>query len=264
MSSYPKADIDFIRDHGNAWLYTGERVLITGATGFIGSWLAQVFAYQCSLTLDRDFVDGEYDAIFHFAPTPIEPVIECAKKTNALVVYTSSGAVYGGVPKQVDEDAEIQPKTAYGIEKAHAEKLLAESGLDYRILRLFTLSGPGMRNLVAITHFIEAVKSDKPMRVFGNGKQIRSYLYIADVLGWMLLIIDFGRQGIYNVGSEQAISIGELADRVSDYVHGHPIKHVQPYFVEPAPYFLPDCTKAREIGLHQRFDLEYAIRRMME
>ena len=262
--TYPKTDIDFIRDHGSAWQWTGERVLITGATGFIGSWLAQVFAYQCELTLDRDFVDGEYDAIFHFAPTPIEPVIACAQKTNALVVYASSGAVYGGTPKQVTEDADTNPKTAYGIEKLRAEKLLIKSGLDYRILRLFTLAGQGLRNYFALTHFIEAVKTGKPMRVFGNGKQIRSYLYIADVLTWMLGIIDFGRPGIYNVGSERAISIGELAERVSDYVHGHPIKYTQPYFVEPAPYYLPDCTKAREIGLHQRFDLEYSIRRMME
>lgn len=264
MNSYPKCDIDFVREHGNAWLWTRERVLITGATGFIGSWLAQVLDYQCNLTLNRDFVDGEYDTIFHFAPTPIEPVIECAQLCKAQVIYTSSGAVYGGVPQQVNEDAPIIPKTEYGREKARSEALLAKSGLDYRILRIFATAGPGLRDYFAITAFVNAVKAGKPMEIYGTGKTVRSYLYIADLLVWMLRIIGFGRPGAYNVGSEIPITIEELAERVGDYVHGHPIKHVQRYFVEPAPYYLPDCGRAHEIGLHQRFDLDYCIKRMME
>lgn len=245
-------------------MWTGEKVLITGASGFIGSWLAQVFAYQCDLTLARDFVGGDYETIFHCAPTPIEPVIESAKRTGATVVYTSSGAVYGGVPQQVSEDAAIIPKTEYGREKARSEALLAKSGLDYRILRIFALAGPGMRDYFAITSFVNAVKKGKPMEIYGTGKTVRSYLYIADLITWMLRIIDFGRPGAYNVGSEMPISIEELADRVGDYVHGHPVKYVQRYFVEPAPYYLPDCTKAREVGLHQHFDLDYCIKRMFE
>ena len=69
------------------------KVLITGATGFIGSWLQEALDHQVIMTASRDFVDGEYDTIFHLAPTPIEPVIECAQRTGALVVYASSGAV---------------------------------------------------------------------------------------------------------------------------------------------------------------------------
>lgn len=264
MSSYPISEINFIREHGNAWLFTGERVLITGATGFIGSWLASVLDYQCKLTLDRDFVDGEYDTIFHFAPTPIEPVIECAQRCKAQVIYTSSGAVYGGVPQQVNEDAPIRPKTEYGIEKARSEALLMHSGLDYRIIRIFATMGAGMRDYFAITSFVNAVKRGSPMQVYGTGKTVRSYLYIADLLVWILRILDFGRPGAYNVGSERAVTINELAERVSDYVHGHPIKHVQRYFVEPAPYYLPDCGKAREIGLHEHFDLDYMIGAMFK
>lgn len=262
--TYPKSDIDFIRLNGQCWRYTGERVLITGATGFIGSWLAAALDYQCKLTLARDFVDGEYDTIFHLAPTPIEPIIECARKTNASVLYTSSGAVYGGVPQKVKETDLIIPKTEYGKEKARSEHLLMESGLDYRIVRIFALAGAGMRNYFALTSFIEAVKTNKPMQVYGLGKTIRSYLYIADAVVWMLRILDNGERGAYNLGSEVETSIGELAERVSDYAHGNPIKHVQRYFVEPAPYYVPDCTKARELGLQQWHGLDYAIRRMME
>lgn len=264
MSSYPKSDIDYIRLEGQSWRWTGERVLITGATGFIGSWLAEVLDYQCKLTLGRDFVEGEYDTIFHLAPTPIEPVIESAKKTGAMVIYASSGAVYGGVPKQVKETDLIIPKTEYGREKARSERMLMLSGVDYRILRIFALAGPGMRDYFALTAFINAVKAGKPMEVYGTGKTIRSYLYIADMLVWLFKIADFGRPGAYNVGSEIPISILELADRISDYVHGHPVKHVQRYFVEPAPYYLPDCARAHEIGLQQHFGLDYAIKRMLE
>lgn len=264
MNSYPKSDIDFIRSEGQAWRLTGEKILITGATGFLGSWLAEVLDHQCDLTLSRDFIDGDYETIFHFAPTPIEPVIESAKRTSATIVYASSGSVYGGIPKQVTEDAPTNPKTSYGMEKLRSEIMLEKSGLDYRAVRLFTLAGAGLRNHFALTAFIDAVKTGKPIQVFGNGKQIRSYLYIADVLTWILKIIDYGNPGVYNVGSERAISIGELADEVAGYVHGHPIKYTQKYFVEPAPYYLPDCTKAHEIRVQQHFGLDYSIKRMME
>lgn len=262
--AYPKQDIDFIRDHGNAWLFTGERVLITGATGFIGSWLAQVLDYQCNLTLDRDFVDGEYDTIFHFAPTPIEPVIACAKRNKALVVYTSSGAVYGGSPKQVTEDAITKPKTEYGREKLRSEMLLQQSGLEHYILRIFTTAGPGLRDSFALTNFVNDVKNNRPIMVHGNGKAIRSYLYIADLLVWMLKIVDYGKPGIYNVGSERAICIGELAKRVAAYVHGHEILYRNSFFVEAAPYYLPDCTKAKSMGLYEHFDLDYMIGAMLK
>ena len=262
MILYPVDDINHARRSGSAWLLTGERVLITGATGFLGSWMKQTLDYQCLITESRDLVDGVYDTIFCFAPTPIEPVIECAQKSGALVVYASSGAVYGGVEKQVSEDDAVQPKTLYGKEKARGEQLLIESGVDYQIYRLFTLAGQGMRNHFALTHFIDAVKHGDSMEVFGNGQTVRSYLYAADVIGWMLRLLN-APHGIYNIGSEIPITINALAEEISYYTHGHPYKYTQPDWIEPAPFYLPSCRKARNYGCYQKFGLDHILKRML-
>lgn len=262
MSLYPDDDVNSARWMGDAWRLTGERVLITGATGFIGSWIKEALDYQCHMTLGRDFVNGEYDTIFHLAPTPIEPVIECAQKTGAIVIYASSGAVYGGAAKQVSETDAVQPKTEYGKEKARSEKLLIGSGLDYRIYRLFALAGPGLRNYFALTHFVDAVKHDRPMEVFGNGETVRSYLYAADVIGWILRLID-APKGIYNVGSEFPITTKGLAEEISYYLNGYPYVFAQPDYIEPAPFYLPSCKKAREHGCYQKFGMDHILKRML-
>ena len=158
-------DIQFMQKHISG--YKNKRVLITGARGFFGSWMAKALYNDCIVVLaDRtninDMLLSKYDYIFHFAPTPIEPVIECAKKSNAKVLYASSGAVYGGLEEKVSETSPTNPKTDYGYEKLRSETVLRKSGLDYCTARLFTFCGTNMKNTFAITSFVDAIKNDRP------------------------------------------------------------------------------------------------------
>lgn len=261
-------DLDFIRSHVELSYFAGSRILVTGASGFFGTWLGRALNGRCTLTLaDRagylPSLRHEYDFILHFAPVPIEPVLDCADRNGAVMLYASSGAVYGGVKRKVSEIDETFPKTDYGKEKLASEFALKESGLDYRICRLFTFCGPGMRDYFAITAFVNAVKRGKPLVLYGGGKSVRTYLYIADAVVWILNILLHGH-GTYNVGSERETSIRELALYIaSETLPRTEIIEDPRHFVDPAPYYVPDCERANHIGLVQWHDLDYGIREMI-
>lgn len=262
-------DIRFIHSKVDLSPLFGKRVLVTGASGFFGQNMGRALIGKCSLALawrENYFkmLEKEYDYILHFAPVPIEPVIECAKRNDATVLYTSSGAVYGGMKTNCRETDPTFPKTDYGREKLRSEFALKESHLDYRICRLFAFCGEGMRDYFAITAFVNAVKHGKPLTLFGGGLSIRSYLYIADAITWLLTILLKGDAGIYNVGSERPIQILELARTIAEMVTPHAeIVCDKREFHDPAPYYVPNCSKAHRLRLYQWHDLDYGIERMM-
>jgi nucleoside-diphosphate-sugar epimerase len=67
------------------------------------------------------------------------------------------------------------------------------------------------------------------------------------------------------VGSERETTIKELAELVASFTipHAKIVNDPKP-FVEPAPYYVPDCRKAHKLDLYQWHDIEYSVRRMME
>jgi nucleoside-diphosphate-sugar epimerase len=246
--------------------FFGADVLITGATGFFGSYIREILSDVANLTICNSetyqlALNNNYDMIFHFAPVDVAPVIECARRTYAKILYTSSGAVYGGVQHRVKETDECNPKTLYGGNKLVQENALQRDYDNFVIARPFAFCGRGLRNYFAITHFVEAAVHNKPLQVFNNGKAVRSYLYGVDAAIWFLGLMDKGT-GIYNVGSEIPTSIKSLARLVSEQT-GAKIEYVKDDFVEPAPYYLPNCQKAHELGLKQNYTLEYGLRRMI-
>jgi nucleoside-diphosphate-sugar epimerase len=248
-------------------VYQNKSVLITGAAGFFGSWMNKAldghFVAFADRVVYKTLLEDRYDYIFHFAPTPIEPVIECAKRSGAKILYASSGAVYGSIGVKVDEDYQTNPKTEYGIEKLRSENILKNSGLDYCIARLFTFCGTGLKNNFAVTNFIDDIKNDRPIKVLWP-HTVRSYMYIVDAISWLLVLMQ-SENGVYNVGSEKAITVGKLAELASSFtIPRNEIVISDNPFIDPAPYYVPDCSKAHELGLEQHFSLNYGIERMLE
>jgi len=119
-----------------------------------------------------------------------------------------------------------------------------------------------MKNPFAITAFVDAVKNNKPLVVMSQS--VRTYMYIADAIVWLCKLMQ-SESGIYNVGSEREIKIDKLAMRVASYVipPADILKSDKP-FIDNAPYYVPNCSKARDLGLENHFTLEYAIRQMLE
>ena len=294
----------------------GGRILVTGGTGFFGSWLVQTFARaNARLRLDARAVvvarrasgagrlegvepfdadvrgprlpEGPFSHVIHGATAasaalneqrPLEMasvivdgtrrVLELAQ--GARFLFLSSGAVYGAqdVPL-VSEDAltapdPLNPRNAYAEAKRLAE-LWCVSTLPAVVARGFAFVGPGLPldAHFAIGNFIADGLAGRPIAVQGDGTAVRSYLYATDLAIWLWTLLLEGQGGrAYNVGSEEAVSIRELAAAVGAHF-GVPVE------IRGAPQpgrrpdrYAPSTRRAREeLGLRQRVSLGDAIAR---
>lgn len=201
------------------------------------------------------------------------------KKQVPRFLLVSSGAVYGPQPLDLAYLPEdylggadpLVPSNAYSVAKRCAEHLCAlyreKFDLDIAIARCFAFVG---RDLpldahFAIGNFIRDALAMPYISVRGDGSQIRSYMDQQDLAAWLENLLLHGRSGCaYNVGSDQEISIGGLADLVRDVLApGKPVVFQQ----EPADGFrnryVPDISRARaELGLELTISLSDAIRRV--
>ena len=147
-----------------------------------------------------------------------------------------------------------------------AEKMIADSGLDVKIARCFAFVGPHLnRNIhYAIGNFMQNCLDGKPIVINGDGTPLRSYLYADDLVEWMFAILERGESGgPYNVGSDRAISIRELAETVRDaldskseiVVKGTPVPGAK------QSVYVPNIERARnELGLEVKVSLEDAVK----
>jgi dTDP-glucose 4,6-dehydratase len=308
----------------------GAHVLITGGTGFVGSWLVASFLWAnrrlslgarlSILTRDptrvpivekddaleivrgdvRSFaIDSRPDAIIH-AATPatghaedpanlIETIIggtnnvlQIAARSGSIpVLFTSSGAVYGVQPSNLERIPEtyiggpdqLQPRFAYHESKRLAELMhIAEarrSGIRPKIARLFAFVGPRLPldAHFAIGNFIRDAVRGGPI-IVSDGRPVRSYMYVADLASWLWTILARGEpEQAYNVGSSIAYTIDDIARTVAD-VAGLSINCVHstsPIPERTAHRYVPETTRCQtELGLSESLSLRTAIMRTLE
>jgi dTDP-glucose 4,6-dehydratase len=199
-----------------------------------------------------------------------------AEKTVRKVLLLSSGAVYGRQPDGMDHVREewngspdcLDPKSAYAEGKRVAEMLCAikgaESEIEIAVARIFALLGPRLNLDIhfAAGNFIRDAISNRPVVVTGDGSPVRSYLYSSDLTTWLWNILAFGgSMRAYNVGSESAISLLDLAQLVSNLVGNGEVVVLreQDRGWNPSRY-VPDTTRAAsELGLRETVLLEDAV-----
>jgi len=185
-------------------------------------------------------VDGT-DVVFHFAANPEvrvsttnpeihfnENVVATFNLLEAMrrkdvkeLVFASSSSVYGE-PEQipVSEDAPIRPVSVYGASKAACENLIHAYvklyGIKAVILRYANVVGPRLRHGVVWDLINKLRKNPNELEILGDGKQVRSYIYIDDaieatIIAWRKTNNNYE---VYNVGNEDWITVDEVADQV--------------------------------------------------
>jgi nucleoside-diphosphate-sugar epimerase len=314
----------------------GARLLITGGTGFVGSWILESLRWANeeldagvdALVLTRDPDDftrrrphlaqakgvrlhrgdirtfetpGEsFSHVIHgaasadaalYAREPLDMLdtivqgtrraLESAAQNGSAVLLVSSGAVYGRQPVEVSNVREdfagapdpLDPGQVYAEGKRTAELMGAvyagQNGLDVKIARLFAFVGPYLpldRHL-AVGNFIRDRLAGGPVAIAGDGTPLRSYLYGADLAVWLwTILVRAASCRPYNVGSDRAVSISEVAHTVAEVLPpGVAVTRArEPRPGIPPERYVPDTSRARsELGLEDWIGLEEGVRRTL-
>ena len=202
------------------------------------------------------------------------------KKGVKRMLYISSGAVYGVQPdglKSFPEDYAgspdpLNPLSAYAEAKRTAELLCVCYSKQYLIqitvARCFAFVGHylNLDSHFAIGNFIRNGLNGENIIIKGDGKPLRSYMYAADLVIWLLNILALGKSSeAYNVGSDEVVSIKELAFRVAAYYPGLKVEILnQTNPTDRNQNYIPDVSKfKKEFNVNQTIDLENAIKKTM-
>jgi dTDP-glucose 4,6-dehydratase len=194
-------------------------------------------------------------------------------------LFVSSGAIYGKQPSDITHISEeytgapdpMAPASAYGEGKRMAELLCAirarATGMEVTSARCFAFVGPylPLDGSFAIGNFIQNCIKSQPIQIGGDGTPFRSYLYAADLTIWLWSLLVHGVNcRAYNVGSEQHLSIAELASQVSQALSANvPIEIAKKAAPGQLPErYVPSTQRVqKELQLKQTVDLPEAIRR---
>jgi len=192
------------------------------------------------------FNEYKFDNVFHLAAYAAEGLSHFIKRFNynnnllgsvnlinqsvihkiKCFIFTSSIAVYGKNQLPMMEDTIPQPEDPYGIAKFAVEQELKVTkrmfGLDYIIFRPHNVYGERQnigdryRNVIGI--FMNQLLQDKPLTVFGDGKQTRAFSYIKDVAPIIAMSVDYKNaySEVFNVGADIPYSINQLIIEVKN------------------------------------------------
>jgi UDP-glucuronate decarboxylase len=224
----------------------------------------------------------KFDVLFHMAAHaspdeymlhPIETlqtsatgtqiIAELARKNDATLLFASTSEVYGDaeiVPTPESYWGKVNPigpRSCYDEGKRFAEALLMayskQYGLKVRIPRIFNTYGPRLREDGfygrAMSRFILQALTEKPITVYGDGKQTRSFCYITDtVTGLMKLVSKYSTKGeVVNVGNTQEITILELAEKIKQTTQSKSSIEFYPLPKDDPKRRCPNIDKLKEL-----------------
>jgi UDP-glucose 4-epimerase len=197
-----------------------------------------------------------------------EVVIEAAHRYRRRILVTSTSEIYGkngGAPLTEGADRVLGSPSvarwAYSTAKA-VDEILAyayhrERGLPTTVVRLFNTVGPRQSPAygMVIPRLARQAVRGEPLTVFGDGRQTRCFCHVDDVVDGLLRLLDcpdtYGE--VYNLGSQEEISILDLARRILDQAGSTSPIELIPYDVAYANGFedmrrrVPDTSKVREL-----------------
>lgn len=204
------------------------------------------------LDLSRDDLSGlieGFDAVIHLAAQPgvrssfgesfedylrnnihaTQRLLEAAVQHPPLTfAYASSSSVYGDAAQYpTTEQAQRRPVSPYGMTKASVEDLAAVYhrcfGLPVVGLRFFTAYGPRQRPDMAFTRFLTRALRNQPLPIYGDGRQIREFSYVGDIVRATVAAARFGKPGaVYNIGGGDPVALIDAVRLIEELV-GRPV-----------------------------------------
>jgi dTDP-glucose 4,6-dehydratase len=230
-------------------------------------------ATDASATLNAEDPLRMFDTIVEGTRHTLDFAVQSGAKN---FLFLSSGAVYGEQPAHIPHWSELDYNgpdcsstgSAYAEGKRAAELLCAlyagQHDIETKLARCFAFVGPHLPldSHFAIGNFIRDAMANKTIQVNGDGTPYRSYLYAADLTFWLWTVLVKGKTSApYNIGSDEAINISDLAKLVDRTLGGSgvAVREKARAGISPKRY-VPSVQRAKtELGLVQTVTLEQAI-----
>jgi dTDP-glucose 4,6-dehydratase len=199
-----------------------------------------------------------------------------AKFKRARFLLASTSEVYGD--PQVHPQPEtywgnvnpIGPRGVYDEAKRYAEAMAmayhGQQGVDTSIARIFNTYGPRMRpsDGRAVPTFVRQALEGKPLTVFGDGTQTRSFCYVDDLIRGLVLLTESGEHLPVNLGNPGEFTLNELAETVLRITGSKSEVVYEALPVDDPQVRQPDITRARQLlGWEPQVQLEEGLRRML-
>ncbi len=270
--------------------------LETGSLRNIEHIRAPEFEFLMKDIVQPYFVERPVDVVYHLA-SPASPIdylrlplhtlkvgshgthhtLGLAKQHRARFLLASTSEVYGD--PQVHPQKEtywghvnpIGPRGVYDEAKRYAEALTMayhrQQGVDTAIIRIFNTYGPRMRphDGRAIPTFMRQALQNRPITVFGDGSQTRSFCFVDDLVRGMIALAQSGEQGPINVGNPNEFTLLELAHQVIDVCASSSEIVFEALPTDDPQVRQPDITLARELlGWEPEIELHDGLARTLE
>ena len=270
--------------------------LDTGSLQNIEHIRDSAFEFRDVDVIDAIDVTGEVANVFHLA-SPASPIdylrlplhtlkvgsygthhaLGLAKFKRARFLLASTSEVYGDPEVHPQPETywgnvnPIGPRGVYDEAKRYAEALTMayhrQQGVDTSIVRIFNTYGPRMRPFDgrAIPTFVRQAFAGKPLTVFGDGTQTRSFCYVDDLVRGLILLAESGEHEPVNIGNPTEMTLLELAQTVVRLTGSTSEIVFEALPVDDPQVRKPDITKARELlGWEPKIGLDEGLGRLLE
>ena len=282
-------------------LAKGQRVLCvdnleTGSLNNISHIRGGDFRFVMADITNHYEVDEPIDFVYHMA-SPASPIdyarlplhtlkvgaygthntLGLAKKYRARFLLASTSEVYGDPLVHPQPETywgnvnPIGPRGVYDEAKRYAEALtmayLRQQGVDTAIVRIFNTYGPRMRphDGRAVPTFLRQAVADKPVTVFGDGSQTRSFCYVEDLVRGLVALQESGVHEPVNIGNPIEMTLLEMAEAVVELTGSSSEIVFEALPVDDPQVRQPDITRARDLlGWEPEVELREGLTRTVE
>jgi dTDP-glucose 4,6-dehydratase len=282
-------------------LARGHRVICidnleTGSLANIAHIRSDKFVHRGIDIIEPYYVDEPIDFVYHLA-SPASPIdylrlplhtlkvgsygthhtLGLAKAHRARFLTASTSEVYGDPKVHPQPESywghvnPIGPRGVYDEAKRYAEALTMayhrQQGVDTAIVRIFNTYGPRMRphDGRAIPTFLRQALQDRPITVFGDGAQTRSFCFVEDLIRGIIALAESGFNDPVNIGNPHEFTLLELAREVIDATGSNSEIVFEALPVDDPQVRQPDIGLAREVlGWEPEVGLKEGLRRTIE
>ncbi|NMF04279.1 NAD-dependent epimerase/dehydratase family protein [Clostridium beijerinckii] len=199
-------------------------------------------------------------------------VLESIKETNAQILFASSGGTVYGEPEScpIKEDSKLNPISHYGITKVTIEHIInmynSVYGMKNIIMRISNPYGPGQdytRGVGLIDALVKKGLNDEVVTIWGDGNNIRDYIYIDDLCNAIELLCKYdGNHSVFNIGSGCGHSINNMIEIIKGILDKNiNVEYESKRKNDIEHIFLDNKKLKEEVGFIPKISIDEGIKR---